>query len=224
MPGDVEVSIVPFIEIFSTFQKLRTIFFLFSIVEDGHANRKRLVLRCMDTFRVVYLARSQELWQGSVPWAPLLPWNKGHRPICHPTCGHISVITWRLLTYTLRNPWVQRGQVPLCSGIRPSISTERCHHQFRCRGFKLRRGRDRDTSQIRTARILNRRTRTGLIWSPKTAVFTFLGQSLDHPWQIKAGYTMTWNTTKAMFTIYRKTIFRCLLTGRTIERENRRDT
>lgn len=101
MPGDVEVSIVPFIEIFSTFQKLRTIFFLFSIVEDGHANRKRLVLRCMDTFRVVYLARSQELWQGSVPWAPLLPWNKGHRPICHPTCGHISVITWRLLTYTL---------------------------------------------------------------------------------------------------------------------------
>lgn len=27
MPGDVEVSIVPFIEIFSTFQKLRTIFF-----------------------------------------------------------------------------------------------------------------------------------------------------------------------------------------------------
>lgn len=73
MPGDVEVSIVPFIEIFSTFQKLRTIFFLFSIVEDGRANKKRLVLRCMDTFRVVYLARSQELWQGSVPWAPLLP-------------------------------------------------------------------------------------------------------------------------------------------------------
>lgn len=39
--------------------------------------------------------------------------------------------------------------------------------------------------------------------------------------RIKAEYTMTWNTTKVMFTIYRKTIFRCLLTGRTIERENR---
>ena len=37
--------------------------------------------------------------------------------------------------------------------------------------------------------------------------------------RIKAESTTTWNTIKVMFTIYRKTIFRCLLTGRTIERE-----
>lgn len=100
-----------------------------------------------------------------------------------------------------RNRWVLLGQVRPCSGIHRSVSMEHCH-RCHCRDFKLLRDRDKDTSQIRTARTPSRRIRTGLTWSRRTVVSMCPGQSPDHPWQWVTAFPICHFSRSANFGFY----------------------
>lgn len=65
------------------------------------------------------------------------------------------------------------------------------------------------------------RSRSSLAVSIDLKNFSMFRPQWYFYFRIKAESTMTWSTTKVTCTIYRKTISRCPLTGRTIERETK---